>query len=231
MSRTTTRILLGLALGLAFVVVAAVLFRPSSDMAPVGIAMAGALAVATAVISAWGAQRVVELEEDRRKPYPYPSFDLASRYGMVLFRLENSGGSAAHDIAIHWDGEPLRSGGIEVRLSAPDSDVQVPVLLPGQSIPKVVNDHVEFFEDEQDRRYSGCIAFKDSIGREFSHRFELDAEMYRGTPLHSDEALKTHYELQNLPRKLDGIERELKAIRRHAEKSDKGGKYNNARCR
>lgn len=117
MSRTTTRIFLGLALLLAIAVIAVVISRSSSDIASVGVAIAGALAVITAVISAWGAQRVVELEEDRRKPYPYPTFDLSSRYGLVLFRVENSGGSAAHDISLKWDNEPLSSDGKEIRFS------------------------------------------------------------------------------------------------------------------
>lgn len=217
MSRITTRIFLGLALLLAIAVIAVVLSRSSSDMASVGAAIAGALAVITAVISAWGAQRVVELEEDRRKPYPYPSFDLSSRYGLVLFRVENSGGSAAHDISFKWDGEPLSSDGKEIRFSPKGKEIQIPVLLPGQAISKTVNGHIEFFQDEQVRQYEGTVSFKDPSGRKYSHRFRIDAEMYLGTPTHSNEALKTHYELQKIPSQLKSVEQELKNIRLQAE--------------
>lgn len=217
MSRITTRILLGLALLLAIVVIAVMLYRSASDIVTVGAAIAGALAVITAVISAWGAQRVVELEEDRRKPYPYPSFDFSSRYGFVLFRVENSGGSAAHNISLKWDSDPLNSDGKEIRFSPNSKEIQISVLLPGQAISKTVNSHIDFFKDERVHQYEGTILFKDPSGKKYSHRFRMDAEMYLGTPTHTDEALKTHYELQKIPNRLKGIELELKQIRRQAE--------------
>jgi hypothetical protein len=179
-----------------------------------GATLAAALAVVTAVVSAWGAQRVVELEEDRQRPYPYPSFDLASRYGLVLFRIENSGGSAAHDIGIAWDGNALmNSGGNEVRFSDDGEEIQIPVLLPGQSISKMVDGHIEFFKPEQKHQHSGVIKFKDSAGRKYSHQFKMDAEMYRGAPTHSEEEIKTHFELQKIPEQLKRLEGELSKIR------------------
>lgn len=217
MSRITTRIFLGLALLLAIAVVSAVLSKSNADVASVGASIAGALAVVTAVVSAWGAQRVVELEEDRQKPYPYPSFDLSSRYGLVLFRVENSGGSAAHGISIEWKGQPLATDGKEIRFSPEGEEIQIPVLLPSQSISKMVNGHIEFFQPGQKHQYSGTIAFKDPFGRKYSHEFKMDAEMYRGTPTHSEEEIKTHFELQKIPKHLENLEGELKKIRSRLE--------------
>jgi hypothetical protein len=221
MSRITTRIFLGIALILAVVVVGLVLLRIGPDVDSVGATIAGALAVITAVISAFGAQRVVELEEDRQKPYPYPSFDLSSRFGLVLFRIENSGESAAHDISIQWSGEPLSSEGKEVRFSPDGDKVQVPVLLPGQAISKLVDGHVQFFQSGRKHQYAGKISFKDAHGRKYSHDFRMDAGMYLGTPSHPEEAIKTHFELQKIPEHLAKLEAELKRIRSAMESNQK----------
>lgn len=214
MSRITTRIFLGLALLLALAVIWVVLSQSNFNIASVGGTLAGALAVVTAVVSSWGAQRVVEIEEDRQRPYPYPSFDLSSRFGLVLFRVENSGGSAAHDICIKWDGSALSSkGGEEIRFSRDDEEIQIPVLLPGQVISKMIDGHIEFFQPDRKHQYSGIIKFKDPTGRKYSHHFKMDAEMYRGTPTHSEEEIKTHFELQKIPQHLSKLEAELKKIR------------------
>ncbi len=221
MSRITTRIFLGLALLLAMAVIGIVFSQSNSNVASVGATLAGALAVVTAVVSAWGAQRVVELEEDRQRPYPYPSFDLSSRYGLVLFRIENSGGSTAHDICIEWNSEPVSSGGKEVRFSADDEEIQVPVLLPSQSISKMIDGHIEFFQPDQTHQHSGIIKFKDPSGRKYSHQFKMDAEMYRGTPTHSEEEVKTLFELQKIPEHLKKLENELKKIGKEINSSSK----------
>lgn len=221
MSRITTRIFLGLALLLAIAVIWIVLSQSDSNVATVGATLAGALAVVTAVVSAWGAQRVVELEEDRQRPYPYPSFDLSSRFGLVLFRIENSGGSTAHDICIDWHGEALSSGGKEIRFSLDDEKIQIPVLLPGKAISKMVNGQIEFFQPGQKRQHSGIIKFKDPAGRKYSHEFKMDAEMYRGTPTHSEEEIKTLFELQKIPAHLIKLENELKKIGAEIKKSSK----------
>ena len=214
MSRITTRIFLGLALLLALAVIGVVISQYNSNVATVGATLAAALAVVTAVVSAWGAQRVVELEEDRQRPYPYPSFDFASRYGLVLFRIENSGGSTAHDISIVWNGDALmNSGGNEVRFSDVGEEIQISVLFPGQSISIMVDGHIKFFNSGQKHQHSGVIKFKDPAGRKYTHQFKMDTEMYRGTPTHSKEENKTQFELQNIPDHLKKIEDELSKIR------------------
>ena len=214
MSRITTRIFLGLALLSALAVIGIVISQSSSNVTTVGATLAATLAVVTAVVSAWGAQRVVELEEDRQRPYPYPSFDLASRYGLVLFRIENSGGSTAHDISIVWSGDALmNSAGNEVRFSDDGEETQIPVLLPGQSISKMVGSHIEFFKPDEKHQHSGVIKFKDPAGRKYSHQFKIDAEMYRGTLTHSGEEIKTQFELQKIPEHLKNIKGELSKIR------------------
>lgn len=138
---------------------------------------------------------------------------MASRYGLVLFRITNSGGGTAHRIELQW-GDPLHdSGGREVRFSPSPNDPQVPVLLPGQSVATIVDDHVKFFRMDKRHEYRGAICFKDSRGRKYSQPFVIDAEMYRKTPLYDQEDLKTHFELQKIPAQIQKVEKQLEGLR------------------
>lgn len=160
--------------------------------------LAALLAVVTSMISAWGAQRVVELEEEKLAPHPYPQFDSSSRYGFLLLKVTNFGGGTAHNIKLEWDRPLMNSRGNEVRFqSSPDADISV--LVPGQHISKIVDGHIQFFQIEGPHQYQGKIHFEDANGRKRRTRFTLDAESLKGTPSYDDEGLKTHYELQKLP--------------------------------
>jgi hypothetical protein len=212
MSRITTRIFLGLSLLAALAVLWFSVSGRSAEIAAHGATAAAALAVITAVIAAWGAQRVVELEEDKQRPYAFPRFDVSSRYGLVLFRVENTGGSTAHNIEIAWDKPLTNSKGKEICFSASDDTIQIPVLHSGESISKTIDGHVEFFQQDRQHVYTGKVTFTDASGRKYSHKFRLDAEVYRETPSYDEEALKTHFELQKIPDQLRKLERELKQI-------------------
>jgi len=209
MSRITTRIFLGISLILAMGVA---YFSLTSIKTPTDAAwatLAAALAVVTSMISAWSAQRVVELEEDKQRPYPYPCFDTTSRYGLMLLRVINTGGGAAHNISLIWD-KPLKNAkGEDIRFSPDRDTAEIPVLLPGQSIAKTVDGHIGFFGMNTRHEYSGSILFTDASGKKYKKRFVLDAEMYKDTPLYSEEELKTHYELQKIPDELGKMRKEL----------------------
>lgn len=213
MSRVITRIFLGLSLILALAVAGLSLTVLDSPTAPAWATLAAALAVVTSMISGWGAQRVVELEEDRLQPCPYPHFDATSRYGLMLLRVTNSGGGVAHDIDLEWDHSLTNSGGKEIRFSPQRSSPEIPVLMPGQSISMLVDGHIQFFGMKQKHEYSGKVRFKDGRGEKRQHRFVLDGEMFRGTLYHDREELKTHYEVQKIPDALKEIEAELSKIR------------------
>ena len=225
MSRITTRIFLGitliLAIGIAYFSLTSI--QTSTDAA--WATLAAALAVVTAMISAWGAQRVVELEEDKQRPYPYPCFDIASRYGLMLLRVINTGGGTAHNISLSWDKPLLSSKGISISFSPDRGTPEIPILMPEQSIAKTVDGHIEFFGMKGNHEYSGVIHFSDASGKRYKHRFILDAEMYKDTPLYSDEELKTHFELQKIPEEIGKIRKELSNLGRMVGKlsKDDGG--------
>lgn len=219
MSRVTTRIFLGIALIFAMGVAYFSLTSVKSPTDTAWATLAAALAVVTSMISAWGAQRVVELEEDKQRPYPYPSFDTISRYGLMLLRVINTGGGAAHNIFLIWDKPLKNSKGEDIRFSPDRDTAEIPVLLPGQSIAKTVDGHIEFFGMDTRHEYSGSIQFTDASGKKYKKRFVLDAEMYKETPLYAEEDLKTHYELQKIPDILEKMRKELVNLNKVVDKS------------
>lgn len=210
MLRVITRILLGfalvLSLGTAGFSIFSIIKCPSDATWAV---LAAALAVVTSIISAWGALRVIELEEDKLCPNPYPHFDTTSRYGLMLLRVTNSGGGAAYNIDLIWDEQLVNSRGEIIRYSPDRKSPEIPVLLPGESVSKTVDGYIQFFGMQKRHEYSGDVKFTDGKGRKFKRRFVLDAEMYKGTPYYSEEELKTHYELQKLPSELQKLTSEV----------------------
>ena len=182
--------------------------------------IAASLAVIAATLSAFGSLRIAELEEDARRPRPYPFIDVESRYGIVQLAVKNLGGGPAHDIRIKWmnpiknsKGEPI---GFTKVLGAPD----IPMLLPGAMVSTLIDHSVALFDKEavthpghQHPEYSGVISYSDAAGNDYSHPFSISLEQYRHQRVYTEEALRTHYDLQQIPRKLEAIERELRKIR------------------
>jgi len=204
MSRILFRAFISLSFILALGVGAFSIFEIKTSLSA-WATLAAALAVITSVISAWGAIRIVELEEDKLRPYPYLHFDSVSRYGLMLLRLINSGQGTAHNINITWDIPLTNSEGKKVKFSPKRDYPEIPILLPGQSISMRVDTHIRFFKMDKKHEYSGYINFNDGTGKKMKHRFFLDGEMYRGTPFFEKEDLKAFHSIQQLPEKLELI--------------------------
>lgn len=212
MSRTTTRILLGVSIFIAILVTAFAVKSAADGQASAWAVIAAALAVITSVVSAWSAQRVVELEEDRLLPYPYPSFDAKSRYGFMLLRVTNHGNTAAHNIKLRWDEPIVNSKGGVVKFEGATDLADIPILMPKESLSVLVDKHLDFFNIQKLHQYKGEIEFTTPSGRKLKHKFLVDAEMYKGTPTYDKEELKTHYELQKIPDAISGIQSQLSKI-------------------
>lgn len=218
MSPITTRIFLGLTLLLAIAAAVYSLHGIDAGHKEAWASLAASLAVVTSMVSAWGAQRVVELEEQKLEPYPYPQFDATSRYGLMLLKITNLGGTAAHNIKLVWDKPLKNSRGEQIGFSENGSCGELSVLLPGQHVSKIVDGHIELFQREGPHTYGGSVEFQDSRGRRRSHRFLIDAEVYKGSPLFDDEALNTHHELQKLPELLQTLSTKVTKIAAQLER-------------
>ncbi len=177
------------------------------------VVVAAALAVITSVISSWAAQRVLEIQQDVQKPYPFPSVDITSRYGLVQLCVRNYGGSAAYEISIKWDKPLLNSKGELVRFTDQVGAPEIPVLLPTESVSVLIDGSMQLFEKYQDLNYTGRVEFKNASGRRMTHPFLLSIEKHRKTLYFTQEDTKTHHELQRIPDELAKVCSELREIR------------------
>jgi hypothetical protein len=193
-------------------VIAAALRTGGSD---VWATVAGGLAVIAAVVSAWTAQDVVELERARLQPDPYPFFDAYRRYSLLQLRVTNLGGSVARNIRIRWH-TPLISAqtGAPIRFSGDPLGPDIPVLLPGASVAVLVGESHTFFSNTAPpAEYSGVIEYENAAGKLFQHPFVASAEALRHSLTFDDESPKTQHELQRIPKQLKEIAHAIASLR------------------
>ncbi|WHY73437.1 hypothetical protein [Fictibacillus enclensis] len=170
------------------------------------------LAIIASVISGYGAQKVVEYQEDKEKPYPYPIADLQSRYNLAQLTVKNYGPSPAYNISIKWD-KPLVSTKGEIIEFKGSSQSEIPVLPPNEHISKPIDTATALYSME-DLNFTGTIKFEDGGGKKYNNLFHISFEQYRKTLLHEKEELKMYYQLQKIPKGLDSISKELNKIRK-----------------
>ncbi|NOS76268.1 MAG: hypothetical protein HOP36_17365 [Methyloglobulus sp.] len=212
MSPIITRIFLGLTL-LVSIAVACFSFQGiQSGQNEAWATLAASLAVITSVVSAWGAQRVVELEEQKLEPYPYPHFDLTSHPGLIFVKITNFGGGPAYEIKLSWDSPLKDSKGDEINFNNSNSSGELAILLPGQYISRFVDGSAGLFEREGNHIYKGNIKFKDGKDKDRSCQFILDAGSYKKSPLFDNEVLKTHRELQKIPGLIQSLAEKVEEI-------------------
>src|SRR5271166_4187864 len=124
--RTLARVLLIFVFAVAVALAGFLLFRPKQP--ETWATLTAVLALVAAVISAWPALRVLEIQEDATRPCPTPFFDVTSRYGLMLLRVKNLGAGTAYDVRLNWS-QPLHNEeGNEV--TALDA---IPILIPQES--------------------------------------------------------------------------------------------------
>jgi hypothetical protein len=176
-------------------------------------ALAAALAVITAVIAAWGAQKVIEREDDARRPLPDLTVDVSSRYALAQLVLRNFGGTPAFDVRIHWDAPLLDSDGNMVSFSERADGVAASVLPNGERVMAFI-DAVSNLVKRKETIYSGELIYAERPGgKRKTRKFALDLGKYRQTLIFSDELPRTLHELQAIPGNLDGIRDELQQLR------------------
>jgi hypothetical protein len=186
-------------------------------------AVAGALAVLTAIVSAWTSQRVLELQEDAQEPAITLSLDTRLRSQLVQLRVANVGGSLAKDVEVTWDRPLLNVKGDPVRLSSvPEGPDIIPVLMPGQSTAVLVGVAHRFFDLYKNTTNSGTIRYKNASDVTRKQRFVVSAEVHRQSLVHENEEAITHEKLQKIPERLEEIASELARLREALAPSEVG---------
>lgn len=219
MSRIVSRFGLVLAGVISLLVIAYSIIVIGIENKETWAVIAAALAVITSVFSSWSSQRVLELEEDSQRPYPYPSIDVKSRYGLMLLRVTNTGGGAAHNISLIWD-KPIKNWKGEVVCFADnDKAPQIAVLLPKESAAVAIGGSNDIYAKNTDMNYRGTVEFVDASNKKYKYKFFVSAEPYRSTLVFDEEEPKTHRELQKIPDKLIAISNALDDIKRSIEET------------
>jgi hypothetical protein len=96
----TSRALLILAFALSLLVVIYVLTFLGTDKTETWAIVAAVLAVLASVVSAWSSQKLMELQHESLQPFPLPRFDLNSRPGLMLLKIENHGTNPAYNVVV-----------------------------------------------------------------------------------------------------------------------------------
>lgn len=200
------RILVRTLLALVFlssITLAAYIVRAPSDK-DAWATLTGVLAVIVAVISAFAALRVIEIQEDVLIPRPTPFFDLTSRYSLLQLRVKNLGGGVAYDIHLKWKSHPIDHKGEEV-----DNLDRISVLLPQDSVSTLIGTSTEFVKKLSDCQFEGECSCRDATGKKHVQKFICSVDGSQKQLVHDKELPKTLYELQKLPEEINRIARIL----------------------
>ena len=198
---------------LTAIAVAAVALSEQGGRTPQAwMALAAALAVLASIASAWGSQRVIELQESALEPNLRASLDFRSRYQLAQFRVANRGGSAAYDVRIEWDNQLQTAAGAPVQIFGASG--VLPVLLAGDEATILLGESNAFLRAQSQTTWSGTIKYLDAAGERRENRFTLTAEHERLALIHNEEGPKTQFQLQKIPDRLEEIAAELSKMRK-----------------
>jgi hypothetical protein len=106
----------------------------------------------------------------------------------------------AYEVRLKWDKHPQNEEGEE--LTGLD---EIPVLMPHESASIMAGRPSELFKKYPEMRFEGTIEFKDVVGKRRTQRFVCSADEHRKRLFHDDEMVRTLYDLQQIPKKLDDI--------------------------
>lgn len=177
---------------------------------------AAALAIIPAVLATWSGQRMVELEEDSKVAFPYPTFDARSRYLVLQLRITNYGNSLARNVYLEWTKQlEVRDGGAPPYLT---EKVPLPVLLPNETASFFVDGSQDFVKKYGHADFTGIVHFEDASGRRQSHAFILSSSKFKESLTFDEEAPMTHHELQKLPERLKELGNAVKDISRSLDR-------------
>jgi hypothetical protein len=203
--RSLSRILLVIVFFAAVGLTIFLLLRPKEK--ETWATLTGLLAVIAAVISAWPALRVLELQEDSSRPRPTPCFDVSSRYNLLQLRVKNIGGGVAYDVRLNWDNHPIDHQGENV-----EALDYISVLLPGESVSTLLGVSTDTVKKLSTTRFEGEVKFKNSNGKVYKEKFICSADAHQKRLVHDDELPKTLRDLQDIPKELGRINDALQRL-------------------
>jgi hypothetical protein len=196
--RIVVRMLLAFALLVAVPLVGFLLYAPKEK--ETWAILTGLLAVIAAVIAAWPALRVLEIQEDVLRPRPTPHFDLSSRHNLLQLRVKNLGGGAAYDVQLKWKVHPVDHTGNEITILD-----KISVLLPQESASTLVGASTHIVRELSTSRFEGEWLCRDSTGKRHHDKFVCSVDANLKQLSFDNEMPKTLHDLQEIPKELGRI--------------------------
>jgi len=147
--------------------------------------VAGSLAVATAVIGSWSAQRIIWKQEDELDPEISISLDIKSRKSLTQFVIENVGGSAAYDVRIKWRKSLFNLKEEEVHFNSGKKGIDFHRIAKGQKFSILVNSTLELYKKYDDKNepldFYGEVFYKKKLNNktETKEDFFVSLEPFR----------------------------------------------------
>lgn len=209
MLKYLSRILLGFCTLAAMLAISAAFYLMGAQSIESWLVTAAALAVLTSVLSAWSALLTTEMQERQLMPDVAVFVDFLSRYHAVLLRMKNKGASAAFNVKDEWEGTICDAHGDPIRFA--QEGASVTVLQAGETMTRFVDVYHKFRGRYNGETYSGIVNFQDASGRKYSTKFVVDPGQYYSAKniTYDDERVRTDFELQQVPRRLEEIRKEL----------------------
>lgn len=164
----------------------------------------GALAVLAASISAWTSLRIIEKDEELKRPRVTLELDF-NRYGLIQLSLKNVGQKSAHNIEFKWEKEPMDEGQTEV---FPEKEI-IHCLLPQESVLRNIGRGFELFKKKH-TDFRGKVSYKDEKGKKYQDALIVDFTKYARMMDFTNESTKAYYELQKLPKLMEELIKVLK---------------------
>lgn len=208
--RLLVRIALCLCGAFALLAIAAAFYFKGTSSIEAWLVVPAALAVLTSLVAAWSAQINVEIQEDQLRPDVIVYLDGEERYSLLQIKMKNIGHSSAFRIRDHWKNDMSDYNGNVIHFTHEDDSVAV--LHPSQSLSKKLDVPHKFFERYKGETYHGRVVFADAAGRSYETEFVIDPKSMAATLLYAEETARTHYDLQQIPKKLDEIKHEVKRL-------------------
>ena len=128
--------------------------------------VASSLAVITAIIGSWSAQRIIWKQQEELEPKINIYLDLKSRNGITQFVVENAGGSSAYDVQIIWKKPLYARKNIEIHFTSGVDNIDFKRICKGQKYSCVVDLTKDLYETGKQNNetldYYGFITYKKS---------------------------------------------------------------------
>jgi hypothetical protein len=214
LDRKNVRILLAATVVLALAVAIVALWKAGGTDPGAWAAVAAAMAVVAAAVSAWTSLKVVELQEDALLPQLVLSVDARSRYGLTQLVLANRGATSAFDVAIAWLDHPRNEDGKPIEFG---TDGKLAILGAGEKSTVYLGESSRFFIANPNTTFSAHATYSTSKGDSKTAVLRASTAPEVNALYDNEESARTHHELQKLPKAIEKLTDEVrKALQSNA---------------